>query len=188
MSKINKIKLSGTTYDVEDANASKTVELTQAQYDALVQAGTVDPNTFYIITDAQAVDLSEYWTSGQTQSAIDSKVTDIVRGVRNWVGSGVTSLDVNYTGTTETTRTFCASINNKQILTGSDYSKANQFSLVETSAVTSSMTSSSTDAEIPSAKCVYDTLGGLKLVKLTQAQYDALSTKDSNTLYVITTS
>lgn len=28
-------------------------------------------------------------------------------------------------------------------------------------------------------------LGGLKLVKLTQAQYDALSTKDSNTLYVI---
>lgn len=75
MSKINKIKLSGTTYDVEDANASKTVELTQAQYDALVQAGTVDPNTFYIITDAQAVDLSEYWTSGQTQSAIDSAVS-----------------------------------------------------------------------------------------------------------------
>lgn len=28
-------------------------------------------------------------------------------------------------------------------------------------------------------------LGGLKLVKVTQAQYDALVTKDSNTLYVI---
>ena len=28
-------------------------------------------------------------------------------------------------------------------------------------------------------------LGGLKLVKLTQSEYDALSTKDSNTLYVI---
>ena len=75
MSKINKIKLSGTTYDVEDANASKTVELTQAQYDALVSSGAVDSNTFYIITDAQAVDLSEYWTSGQTQSAIDSAVS-----------------------------------------------------------------------------------------------------------------
>lgn len=75
MSKINKIKLSGTTYDVEDANASKTVELTQAQYDALVSSGAVDPNTFYIITDAQAVDITEYWTSGQTQSAIDSAVS-----------------------------------------------------------------------------------------------------------------
>ena len=28
-------------------------------------------------------------------------------------------------------------------------------------------------------------LGGLKLVKLTQAQYDALATKDANTLYII---
>jgi hypothetical protein len=28
-------------------------------------------------------------------------------------------------------------------------------------------------------------LGGLKLVKLTQQQYDALSTKDPNTLYII---
>ena len=30
-----------------------------------------------------------------------------------------------------------------------------------------------------------DVLGGLKLAKLTQSEYDALSTKDSNTLYVI---
>ena len=28
-------------------------------------------------------------------------------------------------------------------------------------------------------------LGGLSLIKLTQAEYDALATKDSNTLYVI---
>jgi hypothetical protein len=35
-----------------------TVELTQAQYNALVSGGTVDPNTFYIITDATAGDLA----------------------------------------------------------------------------------------------------------------------------------
>ena len=53
MPNINKIKLSGTSYDIQDANATKTVELTQAQYDALVTGGTVDSNTFYVITDGE---------------------------------------------------------------------------------------------------------------------------------------
>ena len=59
------------------------------------------------------------------------------------------------------------------------------FSLVETSAITTSVTSSSTDVQVPSAKAVYDQLGGLKLVKLTQSEYDSLTTKDSYTLYII---
>ena len=60
-----------------------------------------------------------------------------------------------------------------------------ELNLVETSAITTSMTSSSTDAQVPSAKAVYDTLGGLKLVKIFKADYDALATKDENTLYII---
>ena len=56
---------------------------------------------------------------------------------------------------------------------------------VDTSAITTSISSSSTDAQVPSAKAVYDQLGGLKLVKLTQSEYDALATKDNSTLYVI---
>jgi len=56
MPKINKIKLSGTSYDIQDSNASKTVTLTQAQYDALQ---TKDPNTFYIISDGETFDPSE---------------------------------------------------------------------------------------------------------------------------------
>lgn len=75
MANINKIKLSGQTYDIQDPNASKTVELTQAQYDALVSGGTVDTNTFYIITDAQGADLSQYYTSAQTESAITQAVS-----------------------------------------------------------------------------------------------------------------
>ena len=70
MSKINKIKLSGTTYDIQDLNATSVVNVTQAEYDALVTGGTVDPTTLYNITDAQAGDLSQYWTSAQTNSAI----------------------------------------------------------------------------------------------------------------------
>jgi hypothetical protein len=49
-----------------------------------------------------------------------------------------------------------------------------------------SMTSSSTDLQYPSAKCVYDWMSGIKIVTLTQTQYDALTTKDANTLYFIT--
>ena len=56
---------------------------------------------------------------------------------------------------------------------------------VDTSAITTTITSSSTDAQVPSAKAVYDQLGGLKLVKLTKSEYDSLTTKDNSTLYVI---
>ena len=33
------------------ADKSKFVTLTQAEYDALVQAGTIDPNTYYYIEE-----------------------------------------------------------------------------------------------------------------------------------------
>lgn len=62
------------------------------------------------------------------------------------------------------------------------------FSLVETSAITTSVTSSSTDSQVPSAKAVNDKLGGLSLVKLTQSEYSAMEqagTLDNSTLYVI---
>ena len=65
------------------------------------------------------------------------------------------------------------------------YSNTRNLNLVETTAITSAMTSSSTDAQVPSAKAVYDTLGGLKFVKLTQNEYDQLATKDPDTLYII---
>ena len=57
---------------------------------------------------------------------------------------------------------------------------------VDTSAITTSVTSSSTDSQVPSAKSVYDNFDGLKLKKITQSAYDALSPNyDANTLYVI---
>lgn len=109
MSKINKIRLSGTTYDIEDSGATKTVEVTQAEYDALVSGGTVDPNTFYVITDATAADLSQYWTSAQTQSAITNAVsgkadTSAVTESINAATSGKvdTSTYETYTAATDT--------------------------------------------------------------------------------------
>lgn len=46
----------------------KNVELTQAEYDALVSAGTVDEETLYIISDAEPIDTSKYVTSASITS------------------------------------------------------------------------------------------------------------------------
>lgn len=54
-----------------------TVELTQAEYDALV---TKDPNTFYVITDAQAGDLTNYYTKSETNTLLNGKQATLVSG------------------------------------------------------------------------------------------------------------
>lgn len=152
MANINKISVSGTIYDIQDQNASKTVELTQSAYDGL---SVKSPNTFYIITDAQGGDLSNYYTKTEVDEALGGKQPTLVSG------------------------TNIKTINNESLL------GEGNFHLVETSAVTTSVSSTSTDSQVPSAKALYDQLGGLKLVKLSQSEYDALQTKDANTLYII---
>lgn len=61
MAIIDKIQVSGVTYDIGGSGSSgnNVVEVTQEQYDALVSAGTVDLTAFYIITDAESADMSE---------------------------------------------------------------------------------------------------------------------------------
>lgn len=108
MGKINKIKISGTSYDIEDINASKTVELTQAEYNALVSGGTVDPNTFYVITDATSIDLSQYYTSAQTNDAIASAVsgkadTTAVTTVNNALTAHTADTSIHVTSSDKTT-------------------------------------------------------------------------------------
>lgn len=152
MANINKISVAGTIYDLQDQHASKTVELTQAEYDGLA---VKSPNTFYIITDAEGGNLSNYYTKGETDTLLGEKQPTLVSG------------------------TNIKTINNESLL------GEGNFHLVETSAVTTSVSSTSTDTQVPSAKAVYDQLGGLKLVKLSQSEYDALQTKDASTLYII---
>ena len=130
---IDKIQISGQSYDVKDSSAATVVELTQQEYDVL-PASAKTSNTLFVITDAQPIDLTQYWTSAQTQSAITQSVSG----------------------------------------------------KVDTTAIVTAITSGSTDAQVPSAKCVYDQVGGLKLVKLTQQEYDELSPNyDNNTLYIV---
>ena len=232
MANINKIKLSGTTYSIQDENATKTVELTQAQYDALA---VKDPNTFYIITDSEGVDLSNYYTksetSGATQisTALASKADTATTYTKTEVDNAVTAA----TSTKQDTLvsgTNIKTINNESILgsgnitieggggssyTAGDgiditndvisvtgktdssaftaYTAATNSRLSEDEEVTAAALNNindrlSEDEEVTAAglNAVNSALGGLKLQQITQSAYDALTTKDASTLYIIT--
>lgn len=69
------ISISGNV--ISAAGGNNAIELTQAEYDALVSAGTVDQTAFYIITDATEIDISNYYTTAQTQSAITSAINGL---------------------------------------------------------------------------------------------------------------
>ena len=66
--------------DSISGGGNPTVELTQAQYDAMVTAGTVSADTYYIITDAQAGDLTNYYTKSETNTLLNGKQATLVSG------------------------------------------------------------------------------------------------------------
>lgn len=110
MANINKIRLSGTTYSIQDLNATKTVELTQAEYDALSQK---DPNVFYIITDAKGADLSNYYTKTETDGLLDTKLdvtaytpTDLSNYYTKAETSGATEISTALSSKADTATTY----------------------------------------------------------------------------------
>ena len=110
MANINKIRLSGTTYSIQDENATKTVELTQAEYDAL---SPKDPNVFYIITDAKAGDLSNYYTKSETDGLLDTKLdvtaytpTDLSNYYTKSETSGATEISTALESKADTATTY----------------------------------------------------------------------------------
>ena len=60
-----------------DAKINPTVELTQAEYEALTEK---DPNTYYIITDAEAGDLTNYYTKSETNTLLGGKQDTLISG------------------------------------------------------------------------------------------------------------
>lgn len=68
---IDKIRLSGTDYTLSATTSGvSVVEVTQAQYDALPSSAKTDTSKMYVITDAEAGDLTNYYTKTETNSAI----------------------------------------------------------------------------------------------------------------------
>ena len=90
---IDSIKLSGVTYTIQGSGGggNPTVELTQAQYDALVTAGTVQADTYYIITDAQAGDLTNYYTKSETNTLLGGKADTATTYTKTEVDNAITA-------------------------------------------------------------------------------------------------
>ena len=222
MANINKISVAGTIYDIQDQHASKTVELTQSEYDGLA---VKNPNTFYIITDAEGGNLSNYYTKGETNTLLGEKQPTLVSGTNiktinneSILGEGnidiqggssvnvvqdigtstsdvmsqdavrnafnTYSISANYDGgilswwawskPNGSNGIYNFSINGKLPLSmqqsDTDVNTIFHFPLVETSDVTTSVSSTSTDKQVPWANAVYAPLAGLQLVKFTQAE------------------
>lgn len=150
---------------------ANVVELTQAEYDELT---VKDPDTIYIISDAPAmppyeagtgiaisgnvisctvsgggtIDLSQYWTSAETQSAIDDAI------------SGITGITID-----------------QNLDSGSTNAVAN-------SAITQAINAKA-DASNVYNKSEVNNIVNNKFACMTQSEYDALTTKDPNVLYLI---
>ena len=179
---------------LDDKIDGKVVELTQAEYDSLVD---IDPLVLYVITDAVEVNMNDYYkkteTSGATeiQTALDAKLN--------------TSDFNTYSANTQTALNGKA--NSADVYTKNEvYTKAEvdeaiaeidlseiEDRLAEDEEVTAAALNQlndrvSEDEEVTAAglNAVNDKFDGLQLKKLSQAEYDNLQTKNSNTLYIIT--
>jgi hypothetical protein len=79
---IDKIQLSGVTYDIGGQGGSgvSVVEVTQAEYDALPTSAKTDTSKMYVITDAEAGDLTNYYTKTETNTLLNAKQATLVSG------------------------------------------------------------------------------------------------------------
>ena len=105
--------------------------------------------------------------SGSTNAVANSAITTAINAKENHLTNYIKTWDLKYNydfghsalyftyrhKDSEVSGWFpFANINSKSVASGTD------FSLIETSAITTSVTSSSTDSQVPSAKAVYDAL------------------------------
>lgn len=220
MADISKITLNGTDYNVKDPNAQETlvsgtniktinnqsilgsgnitiqggsgsgetvIELTQAEYDAL--SGYAEDTT-YIITDAQAINMDDYATTG-TVNTLSGQVSTLSGTVSNkadkanvsarssygylpyWNAQGVITGETGYYLVSET-------INNtvySQLMRYGAYGNLPSI-FAPTSVGTQYQPLLSNGSGAP-------VWAPYKFRFITQTAYDALSTKDSTTIYFI---
>ena len=112
MSNISKIKISGTSYNLKDENACKVVELTQAQYDDLPTTAKTS-NSLFVITDATAGDLSNYYTKSEADGLLDTKLdvtaytpTDLSNYYTKSETSGATEISTALASKADTATTY----------------------------------------------------------------------------------
>jgi hypothetical protein len=111
---IDKIQISGQSYDVKDSSAATVVELTQQEYDNLPSSAKTS-NTLFVITDAQAGDLTNYYTKTETNTLLGGKADTATTYTKTETDNAITAA----TSTKQDTLvsgTNIKTINNESIL------------------------------------------------------------------------
>lgn len=162
--------------------SGNVIELTQAEYNALT--GYAE-DTIYVITDAPAVDLTQYYTKTEVDTALVNKATK----------QNVTP----YTGSSYYTSAYrFPKWNSEGVITGADNdSWGGGFSYINGSTKNIMIRDAQTfniyaPTVVGTQYQILQSNGSgapvwssIKMQFLTQTQYDALATKDSTTIYFI---
>ena len=128
---------------------------------------TIDANNVISAEGGGSITIDPSLDSGSTNAVANSAITNAIDAKADkGVYTAITRTSMNGYPAAKFKKDngafdllWYSRINGTEILkTGSTHNT--DFSLVETSAITTSVTSSSTDAQVPSAKAVYDALGG----------------------------
>ena len=170
-------------------NYETIVELTQAEYDALT---SYDKNTTYVITDAQAINMDNYVTTGAldsyyTSAQTDTAISNAVSGKTDKVSVTASSSGYKFptwnehgciTGTSATA--FQARLN----INGSNsYLYSNMMFPLPT--IYAPESAGSAGQPLLSNGSGAPVWGSYKFQFISKSEYDALATKDNTTIYFI---
>ncbi|MBO7733598.1 MAG: hypothetical protein J6S67_13620 [Methanobrevibacter sp.] len=158
------------SFNINDSNFSSKDEIEEFYKENMVGGGggsDIDSGTVQTMIDESIsgkVDTSVFDTySAATNTAIDAKAnkTAAVGGYGFGATNNVNNIQLKSVSSGNIGNAiYYPTINGKGILTSNQTFARNNydFQLIETSAITSSVTSASTDSEIPSAKAVWDAI------------------------------
>lgn len=163
------------------------IELTQAQYDALTEYAE---DTTYIITDATPINMDDYATTG-TVDTLSGQVSTLSGSVANKADkASVTANSVRQfprwnaqgivTGTTGSNMYEVT-----HYINGSSYTIVRAGTSSSLPSIFAPTVSGATGSVLLSAGNTAPSWSSYKFQFITQTDYDALSTKDSTTIYFI---
>ena len=170
-------------------NYETIVELTQAEYDALASYGK---NTTYVITDAQAINMDNYVTTGAldsyyTSAQTDTAISNAVSGKTDKVSVTASSSGYKFptwneqgciTGTSATAFQTRLNINgsNRTLYSNMMFPLPTIYAPESAGSAGQPLLSNGSGAPV---------WGAYKFQFISKSEYDALATKDSTTIYFI---
>lgn len=162
------------------SGSTNVIELTKAEYEAL---SAVSPDTFYIITDADSINVDDFATSGDI-ATINTALSGKADAVSVSANTGMKKFPLwnsqgLITGTDGTVYT------SSWVINGSTYSIIRLGSAFDMPNTYAPNTAGSQGQPLLSNGSGAPVWGTYKFQFISQSAYDAITTKDSNTIYFI---